>query len=84
MANVKEIIRSERFEIRMSPEEKELFTSYANEIGMNPSRLARNIIMQQSESILNKPFYIPITKAYLKYLEVTKQTDILERIKDPN
>lgn len=83
MANKKQITRDERMEIRLAKEEKELFYSFAKECGINPSRLARNLIMQQAESILNKPFYIPISKAYIKYLEVTKQNEILERIKKP-
>lgn len=81
MANEKEITRNDQMRIRMSKEEKDFFNAYAEELGINPSRLARNIIMQQAESILNKPFYIPVTKAYIKYLEVTKQNDILERMK---
>lgn len=84
MANIKKITRDELFQIRMSKEEKELFKTYAEELGINPSRLARNLMLQQAESILNKPFYIPITKAYIKYLEVTNQKDVLERLKNPN
>lgn len=82
MANVKEKQRDEQIRIRLSKEEKELFYSFAKEMEINPTRLARNLIMLQAEQKLrNKAFYIPVTKAYKKYLEITKQNDILERIK---
>lgn len=83
MANVKAIQRKERFEIRMSKEEKDLFYKYAEELGINPCRLGRNIIMSQVESKINKPFIIPIWKAYKRYLEVTNQEEALKRMKTP-
>jgi hypothetical protein len=79
----KEIIRDQRFEIRMSKEEKELWTKFAEDIGINPSRLARNILTETAEKKLrNKLIYKPLLQAYRKYLEVTKQNDILERMKE--
>jgi len=83
MANRKEITRDDYIKFRVSKEEKELFYKYAEELGVNPSRLARNIILMQAESILNKPLYIPISKAYIKYCEVTNNKEVLERIKQP-
>lgn len=82
MANAsKEITREEYFKIRMSKEEKELFYKYAEEIGVNPSRLARNILMIEAESLAGKYFNKPVIKAYLKYAELTNNKEILERIK---
>jgi len=81
MANKKEIIRDEYIRIKMSKEEKALWTTYANEIGINPTRLARNIIMAEAESLFNQKIKTNILKAYIKYAEVTKNTEILERIK---
>jgi len=84
MANIRKTKREVRMDIPMAKEEKKLFTEYAKELGINPTRLARNIIMQQAEAKLrNNAFYIPVTKAYIKYLEITNQKEILERIKTP-
>jgi len=77
----KEIIRDKRFEIRMSKEEKELFYKYAEDMQINPSRLARNILLKEAQSISSKILYKPTVKAYIKYLEITNQYDILETIK---
>lgn len=82
MANIKPIQRTEQIRIRLSKEEKELFYSFAKECGINPTRLARNLIMMQAENILNKPFYIPLSKAYKKYLELTNQKQAIERLKE--
>ena len=81
MANKKEIIRDEYIRIKMSKEEKDLWTEYAKNIGINPTRLARNIIMEEAESLFNKTVKSNILKAYIKYAEITKNTEILERIK---
>lgn len=78
----KEVTRDEYFKIRMSKEEKELFYKYAEDIGINPSRLARNILMEHAESILNQYATKNIAKAYIKYLELTKQDEALNRIKE--
>ena len=78
----KEIIRDQRFEIRMSKEEKELWTKFAEDMGVNPTKLARNILMTEAEATLrNKYAFKPLLKAYRKYLEVTKQNDVLEQMK---
>ncbi len=79
--NKKEIQRDTRLEIRMSKEEKALFYKYAEDIGINPSRLARNILMMEAESIINKITSKQITKAYIKYAELTNNQEILKRIK---
>ena len=42
MANKKEIVRDEYIRIKMSKEEKALWTKYADELGINSTRLARN------------------------------------------
>ena len=77
----KEITRDQRFEIRMSKEEKELWTKFAEDMEINPTKLARNILMTEAEATLrNKYAFKPILKAYRKYLEITKQNDILEQM----
>lgn len=82
MANAsKEITRDEYFKIRMSKEEKELFYKYAQDLGITPSRLGRNILMTEAESLVGKYFNKPVIKAYLKYAELTNNKEILERIK---
>lgn len=82
MANKKEIIRDHYIRIKMSKEEKELFDAYAKELGIKPSRVARNLIMMEAESkIFNKFFMTPVVKAYIKYAEITNDKEILERIK---
>ena len=81
MANKKEIIRDQYIRIKLSKEEKNLWLKYAEDIGINPTRLARNILMMEAESILNKTITKPFAKAYIKYAEVTKNKEILERIK---
>jgi len=83
MANIKEIQRTNRMEIRMSDIEKEVFYAYAKECGINPSRLARNIILEQAESILGKVVYKPLAKGYVKYCKITKNLDALERLATP-
>jgi len=79
MANIKAKQRDDQIRIRLSKEEKELFYAFAKEMHINSTRLARNIIMKQAvQNLRNKAFYIPIINAYKKYLEITKQNDILE------
>ena len=78
----KEVKRDTKLEIRMSKEEKELWTKFAEDMGVNPTKLARNILMTEAEATLrNKYAFKPLLKAYRKYLEVTKQKDILEQMK---
>jgi hypothetical protein len=80
--NKKEIVRDQRIEIKLSKEEKDLWIAYAEEMQINPTRLARNILMEQAEeNILSKKYKQAIVKAYIKYCEVTKNKDALERIK---
>jgi len=81
VANKKPIQRTEYLRIRMSKEEKELFYKYAEDMQINPSRLARNILLKEAQSISSKILYKPTVKAYIKYLEITNQYDILEAIK---
>jgi antitoxin component of RelBE/YafQ-DinJ toxin-antitoxin module len=72
----KKIQRDTKLEIRMSKEEKELFYKFAEDMGINPSRLARNILTSEAEATLgNKLAFRPVIQAYKKYLEVTKQND---------
>jgi len=79
----KEVIRDQYFKIRISKEEKELFYKYAEDVGINPSRLARNILLIEAESKLkNNLIYKPTLKAYRKYLEITKQFDTLKLLKE--
>lgn len=82
MANNKEIIRDQYIRIKMSKEEKELWSKYAEDMGINSTRLARNILMAEAEkTLINNIIYKPTLKAYRKYLEITKQYDALERLK---
>ncbi len=79
----KEIIRDQRFEIRMSKEEKKLFYTYAEDMGINPTRLARNLLMIEAEAKLtNKLIFKPTIQAYKKYLEITKQYEVLDQINE--
>lgn len=79
----KEITRNKKLEIRMSEQEKELWYKFAEDMGVNPTRLARNILTEMAEKELrNKLIYKPLLKAYRNYLKITKQNDILERMKE--
>ena len=69
MANFKEVQRTERIEIVVTKEEKEAIYKYAEKMGMKPSRLMRNIIMEQTESWL-RIVQDPAALAYRKYLEI--------------
>lgn len=83
MANKKEIVRDEYIRIKLSKEEKELWTTYAEDMGVNPTRLARNILMMDAEAKLtNKLIFKPTIQAYKKYLEITKQYEVLNRINE--
>lgn len=77
----KEITKDYFIKIPVTKQEKELWETYAAEMGINKTRLARNTLMIQAESIINKYIGKPIIKAYIKYAEITKNTEILERIK---
>ncbi|HHB51684.1 MAG TPA: hypothetical protein ENK75_01375 [Saprospiraceae bacterium] len=77
----KEVTRDKKIEIRMTEEEKELWYEYAKDIGINPSRLARNILMIEAESILNKLSTKPIAKAYIKTMKLLKDKEFIERMK---
>jgi len=80
--NKKKIIRDQRIEIKMSKEEKELFKKYAENIGINTTRLARNILLEEAgKNFISRGIEKTTIQAYKKYLEITKQFDILERIK---
>lgn len=83
MANIKkEIVRDEFLKIRVSKEEKEYFYFFAENAGLNPSRLARNILMAEAESTINKLTLKPVVNAYKTYLKLTKQKEALQRIKE--
>lgn len=70
MANIKAIQRNERIEFIVSKEEKDLIWKYAEEVGMKPSRMIRNIVLMEAESKLRLVNVIAV-KAYRKYLEIT-------------
>jgi hypothetical protein len=82
MANIKKITRTEEFKIRMSKEEKELFFKYAESLGISPSRLGRNIMLNQANSKIENAMLLPFTKAYKNYLKATKQEDRLKEIEE--
>ena len=69
MANFKEVQRNEELRILVTKEEKELIWKYAKKMGMKPSRLMRNIIMEQTESWL-RVIQDPAVLVYRKYLEI--------------
>jgi hypothetical protein len=73
MANVKKIVRTEEFKMRLSVEEKELFYKYAEDIGISPSKLARNLILRQAEAKIENAVLLPFIKAYKAYLKATNQ-----------
>lgn len=78
----KEIVRDQRFEIRMSKEEKALFNEYAKNLGIAPGRLARNIMMYEAEKNgLAKGVEKATILALRKYYEITKQYDKIEQSK---
>jgi len=81
MANKKEIIRDHFITIKVSKEEKDLWNKWAEEHGINPTRMARNTLMESAESLINKYIGKPAIKAYIKYAKVTNNHEILERIK---
>jgi len=81
MANKKEIIRDQFITIKVSKQEKELWEEYSKKIGINKTRLARNTLMLEAESLFNKTIKTNVLKAYIRYAELTKNTEILERIK---
>lgn len=76
----KEITRDVFIKIPLSKEEKALWIKYAEDIKINPTRLARNLLMIESESLINKYGLIPVMKSYVKYLELTKNKEALERL----
>ena len=77
----KEITRDVFIKIPLSIEEKALWISYAEKWNTNPTRLARNHLMQEAESIINNKIYANIGRAYIKYCEVTNNKEVLDRIK---
>lgn len=78
----KEITRENIFKIRMSDEEKEMWIKYAKELGINPSRLARNILMiEAKKNFISKGIEKGTLKAYKKYLEIINDKDMLEKMK---
>lgn len=79
----KEIKRDKKLEIRMSKEEKELWYKFAEDMGINPSRLARNLLLEEAEKKLrNKIIFKPILKGYRNYLKATKQFDTLTKMEE--
>lgn len=83
MANNKKVIRDEYIRIKMSKEEKELWIKFAENMEVNPTRLARNILLIEAEAKLKNIFiYKPIINKYKWYLKVTKQFDMLEQMKE--
>lgn len=80
MANIKKIVRSEEFKVRLSKEEKDLFYKFAESLGTTPSRLARNLIMGQAEATIENKIMLPFIKAYKNYLKITGQNEEIEEI----
>jgi len=82
MANIKKIVRTEEFRIRMSKEEKELFFKFAENMGISPSKLARNLIMKQANSNTENALLLPLVKTYKSYLKITSQDEFLKEIEE--
>ena len=82
MANNKEITRDTRIEIRLSQEEKNLWLKYSKNLGVNPTRLIRNLMMNEAESLINKIAIDPIAKAYIHYKKVTNDKEFLKRLEE--
>lgn len=79
----KEVKRDTKLEIRMSKEEKEMWYKYAESLEISPSRLARNILMIEAEkNAISKGVEKAVISALKKYYEVTKQYDLLEKMKE--
>jgi len=79
--NKKGIRRDFFINIKVSKQEKELFETMAKTFGIQPSTLARNILMYEAEQKLrNKIIYKPLIDAYKTYLKLTNQENELERI----
>lgn len=79
----KAISRNKKLEIRMSEEEKELFYKYAENLGLNPSRLARNILLSEAEkNLILKGIEKTALEAYKRYLKLTKQDDVIKRLEE--
>ena len=76
-------IRNDRLEIRLTKKEKQRIMAYSKELEINASRLTRNIIMTEINSLTNKLFYKPVGKTYINILKTMKNTDELERLKTP-
>ena len=76
----KEVTRDQYIKIRVSEKEKELWNKYAEDLGINPSRLARNILLSQAESIINKYYANYWVKGYIKTLELLKDKEALKRL----
>jgi hypothetical protein len=74
--------RNQDLKIRMSKEEKEFFFKYAEDVGITPGRLARNIILEQASAKFENALLTPFFKAYKNYLKVTKQEDRLKEIEE--
>ena len=82
MANIKKIQRTNEIRVLMSDQEKELVWKYAESMGITPSRLIRNIVLNEAESKL-RSINIMAVKGYRKYLELTnpeylKELDSIE------
>ena len=80
--NKKEIVRNEFITIKVSKEEKEVFKKYAEYLGLMPTRLARNILLEEAtKNMIAKGIEKGTLKALKKYAEITNDNEILERFK---
>lgn len=81
--NKKDIVRDQRLVIKMSKEEKELFEEYAKEVGLMPTRLARNILLEHAceKCFFKKKFEKGVLKAYKAYITTTNDKEAIEKFK---
>lgn len=81
--NKKDIQRTEYLRIRMSKEEKDLFEEYAKDLGLVPTRLARNILLDEvcKKNYLAKKIQKGAVSAYRIYAEKTNDREAIERFK---
>lgn len=80
MANIKNVVRTERMDIYMTKEEKELWVQTAKDIGINPSRLARNIILDFAESKIDRNITKAFVHMYKKYHAFAENQEIIDRL----
>ena len=82
MANKKEIIRDQFITIKVSKEEKEVWNKYAEFLKTKSTRLARLTLMERAtQNKIFKSIEKVAIEGLFKYAEITKDQELLERLK---